>query len=77
MSHLCDSKVDGPTARRDNVLANKCEYPPFCYPLLYVPDKIEATERLSGTSSATNINEQDAADSNRGAANLCHSEEKT
>ena len=32
MSHLCDSTVAGPTARRDNVLASKCEYPPFRYP---------------------------------------------
>ena len=26
MSHLYDSTVAGPTARRDNVLASKCEY---------------------------------------------------
>ena len=32
MSHLCDSTVAGPTARRDNALASKCEYPPFRYP---------------------------------------------
>ena len=32
MSHLCDSTVSGPTARRDNILASKCEYPPFRYP---------------------------------------------
>ena len=32
MSHLCDSTVAGPTARRDNVVASKCEYPPFRYP---------------------------------------------
>ena len=32
MSHLCDSTVAGPTAQRDNVLASKCEYPPFRYP---------------------------------------------
>ena len=32
MSHLCDSTVASPTARRDNVLASKCEYPPFRYP---------------------------------------------
>ena len=32
MSHLCGSTVAGPTARRDNVLASKCEYPPFRYP---------------------------------------------
>ena len=32
MSHLYDSTVAGPTARRDNVLASKCEYPPFRYP---------------------------------------------
>ena len=32
MSHLCDSTVAGPTARRDNVLASKCEYPRFRYP---------------------------------------------
>ena len=32
MSHLCDSTVAGPTARRDNVLASKCEYPPFRHP---------------------------------------------
>ena len=32
MSHLCDSTVAGLTARRDNVLASKCEYPPFSYP---------------------------------------------
>ena len=32
MSHLCDSTVAGPTARRYNVLASKCEYPPFRYP---------------------------------------------
>ena len=39
MSHLCDSTVAGPTARRDNVLASKCEYPAFRYPLLLnVPD---------------------------------------
>ena len=36
MSHLCDSTVAGPTARRDNVLASKCEYPPFRYPPLNV-----------------------------------------
>ena len=29
---LCDSTVAGPTARSDNVLASKCEYPPFHYP---------------------------------------------
>ena len=38
MSHLCDSTVAGPTARRDQVLASKCEYPPFRYPLLHVPE---------------------------------------
>ena len=32
LSHLRDSTVAGPTARRDNVLASKCEYPPFRYP---------------------------------------------
>ena len=32
MPHSCDSTVAGPTAWRDNVLANKCEYPPFRYP---------------------------------------------
>ena len=32
MSHLCDSTVAGPTAQRNNVLASKCEYPPFRYP---------------------------------------------
>ena len=32
MSHLCDSTVAGPSARRDNVLASKYEYPPFRYP---------------------------------------------
>ena len=32
MSHLRDSTVAGPTARRDNALASKCEYPPFRYP---------------------------------------------
>ena len=32
MSHLCDSTVAGLTARRNNVLASKCEYPPFRYP---------------------------------------------
>ena len=32
LSHLCDNAVAGPTARRDNVLASKCEYPPFRYP---------------------------------------------
>ena len=32
MSHLFDSTVAGPTARRDNVLASKYEYPPFRYP---------------------------------------------
>ena len=31
MLHLCDSTVAGPTARRDSVLASKCEYPPFRY----------------------------------------------
>ena len=30
------STVAGPTARRDNVLASKCEYPPFRAPLLNV-----------------------------------------
>ena len=34
MSHLCDSTVAGPTARRDNVLTSKCEYPPSITPLL-------------------------------------------
>ena len=33
MSHLCDSTVAGPTARRNNAQASKCEYPPFRYPL--------------------------------------------
>ena len=37
MSHLCDSTVAGPTARRDNVLASRCEYPPFRIPFLNVP----------------------------------------
>ena len=32
MSHLCDSTVASPAMRRDNVLASKCEYPPFLYP---------------------------------------------
>ena len=32
MSHLCDSTVADPTAQRDNVLARKCEYPPFRCP---------------------------------------------
>ena len=32
MSHLCDSTVASPTARRDNVLASKCEYPLFRSP---------------------------------------------
>ena len=32
MSHLCDSTVAGPAVRRDNVLATRCEYPPFRYP---------------------------------------------
>ena len=32
MSHLCDSTVASPTARRNNVLASKYEYPPFRYP---------------------------------------------
>ena len=27
MSHLRDSRVTGPAARRDNVLAGKCKYP--------------------------------------------------
>ena len=36
---LSDSTVAGPTARRDNALASKCEYPPFRYPLLNVPEK--------------------------------------
>ena len=31
---VCDNTVAGPAARRDNVLAGKCEYPPFRYPLL-------------------------------------------
>ena len=34
MSHLCDSTVAGPTARRDNALASKYEYSPFRYPPL-------------------------------------------
>ena len=39
MSHLFDSIVAGPTARRANVLASKCEYTPFRYtPLVNVPD---------------------------------------
>ena len=29
---LCDSTVAGPTPRRDNVLASKCEYTPFRHP---------------------------------------------
>ena len=32
MSLLCDSTVAGPTGWRDNVLASKCENPPFRYP---------------------------------------------
>ena len=32
MSHKSHSTVAGPTARRDNVLASKCEYAPFRYP---------------------------------------------
>ena len=32
MSHLCESTVPGSIARRDNVLASKCECPPFRYP---------------------------------------------
>ena len=32
MLHFCDSTVAGPTAQRDNLLASKCEYPPFRYP---------------------------------------------
>ena len=27
--------------RRDNVLASECEYPPFRYPLLHVPDYLQ------------------------------------
>ena len=37
MQHLCDSTVAGPGARRDNVLASKCQYPPFRYPPLLKP----------------------------------------
>ena len=29
MLHLCDSTVAGLTARRDNELVSKCEYPSF------------------------------------------------
>ena len=32
MSHLRDGTVAGPAAQRVNVLASKCEYPPFRYP---------------------------------------------
>ena len=32
MSHSYDSTVAGPTARRNNALASKYEYPPFRYP---------------------------------------------
>ena len=36
---LCDNLVAGLTARRDNVLASRCEHSPFHYPpLLNVPD---------------------------------------
>ena len=31
MLHLCDSTVASLTARTDNVVASKCEYPPFRY----------------------------------------------
>ena len=48
MSHLCDGTVDGPTARRDNVLASKCEYPLSVTPLLNVPYVQEICCTLSG-----------------------------
>ena len=41
---MCDSTVAGPTAQTDNVLASKCEYPPFRYPLLIV---LENSKRRS------------------------------
>ena len=47
MSHLCDSTVAGPTARRDNALASKCEYPPFRYP----PFKCALNLRLMDSSA--------------------------
>ena len=39
MSHLCDSTVAGPTARRDNVLASNANTPLSVTPLLNVPYK--------------------------------------
>ena len=50
MSHLCDSTVAGPTARRDNVLASKCKYSPFHYPPppLHVPDELDVLSREYG-----------------------------
>ena len=36
MSHLCNSTVAGPTARRDNVLASKCKYPLLNVPPTYL-----------------------------------------
>ena len=40
MSHLRDSTVAGPTVRRDNALASKCEYP-----LLNVPSILQSPIR--------------------------------
>ena len=51
MSHLCDSTVAGPTAQRDNVLASKCEYPPFRYP----PFKCALYYSLNKTERSPNI----------------------
>ena len=39
VSHLFDITVAGPTARRDNLLASTCEYTPFRYSHLNVPDR--------------------------------------
>ena len=55
MSHLCDSTVASPTARRDNVLASKCEYPPFRYPLLNVPYSVRLTTIRTETITNENL----------------------
>ena len=51
--HFCDSTVASPTARRDNVLASKCEYPPFRYPPFNVPDSLQPAQKVTETVSET------------------------
>ena len=41
MSHLCDSTVAGPTARRDNLLASKCQDATFLLTIGSFPLTVE------------------------------------